>query len=306
MHRHGILLLQAVGEGAGFRILGVGAVEHHDEGLAQRLQLAHGALLRRFVGLAGQLYDAAVGGHNHADGGVLRDHLARAHLGGLLEGNVVLKPGRAHHALVFALLGPQRAGHQVAHAVHQPHAGAGRVLQPQLHRLVGHELRLGRHHGLARAALGQFIPGALAAVFILHVRQHHQLHEPLDEARLARADRADDADVDVAVTSARDIPVDRILIHGTRLPMLLHINLMTPVPRLCSRAHLHFPAERSIIIASNCIGGTHEGKRQTQGRFPEPSASEERRTISDLVHLRGADDRLRGLHDRLAGAQNAH
>ena len=217
-HRHRVLLFQALAQAAGFRVLRVRGVEQHHKGLFQRLQFPDDALLGVQIGGTGNIGDAAVGEHDHADGGVLADDLAGADLRGLFKGDVVVEPGRAHHARLPVLVKAQYAVDEVAHAIHQPHAERGLVAQLYFHSLVGHEFRLRGHDRPARAALGQFVLRPLAAMLAGQVRKHKQLHEALDERRLAGAHGADDAQVDISLASTGDVPIQCALIHGTRLP----------------------------------------------------------------------------------------
>ena len=180
-HRHAVLLFQTLAQAAGVGLLRVRGVEQHHEGLFQRLQFPDDALLGLEVGGAGDVGDAAVGEYHHADGGMLADDLAGADLRRLLKGDVVVEPGRAHHARLPVLVKAQYAVDEIAHAVHQPHAEVGLVAQLYLHGLVGHEFRLGGHDRPARAALGQFVLRPLAAMLAGQVRKHKQLHEALDE-----------------------------------------------------------------------------------------------------------------------------
>ena len=148
---------------------------------------------------------------------MLPDNPPGSHLSRLFKGDIVVIPGGAHHARILPFAEPQHTGNEIAHAIHQPDPCPGRVLQTHLHRFVGHEFGLGGHDGASRAALGNFIHGPGTAVIVLHAGKHKQFHEPLDKRRFAGAHRANDAHIYVAAAPARDIPVQCILIHGTRL-----------------------------------------------------------------------------------------
>ena len=87
------------------------------------------------------------------------------------------------------------------------------TFERDLHRLVGDELRLRRHHGLARRRLRHFILGALLVVFVLDIRNHERFHEFLDERRLSRSDRTHDADIDIPAGARRDVFINIGICH---------------------------------------------------------------------------------------------
>ena len=78
-------------------------------------------------------------------------------------------------------------------------------LHGDLHRLLGDKLGLGGHHRPAGAALGQFVPGPLPAVFVGDVGQDHGLHKPLDKGGLPRPGGPHHADVDVPRRALGDV-----------------------------------------------------------------------------------------------------
>ena len=192
---------------------GLGGVEYHQEGLAQLLQLADDPLLRLQVVLPGDVGDGAVGGYHDADGGVLGNDLPGANLGGLGHGDGLGEPGGGHHPGGVVLQGAHRTGHQVAHAVDEPHLEGGPAVHGDLHRLLGDEFGLGGHDGAARAALGQFILGPLPAVDVLDARDDHGLHEPLNERGFSSPHRPHHADIDISLGSQGDILIELALFH---------------------------------------------------------------------------------------------
>ena len=194
---HVVFLLQFRPQGLGLRTLRPGGIQHQDEGLAQGLQLPHGALLRGDVSLSGDLRDAAVGGHDDADGGVLRDHLPRAGLRRLRHGDLVVEPVGGHHPGRALLLRSGGPFHQISHAVDETDGEPGPA-RGDLHRLLRHEFRFAGHDRPTGAALGQLVSGPLPAVHVLDAGEHQGLHEALDEGGFAGAHRPHHADIDVA------------------------------------------------------------------------------------------------------------
>ncbi len=144
------------------------------------------------------------------------DDFARPQLGRLLERNFLLKPRRAHHARAVLVLVAFRPGHGIAHAVDESARGPGAV-EGNGHRLIGNEPGLGRHDGAAGAALRQLVLGALPIVAVLDAGQNQQIHESFDKRRLARANRADDADVNAAAGSRGDVVKQVELLHAVSL-----------------------------------------------------------------------------------------
>ena len=217
---------ERVAQAQGFLAIGHARVDDDHKGLAQRVQFPHNALFSFRVGRARHFCDGTVGGHDHAQRRVLSDDFARAQFRGLLKGNVVIEPGRAHHAGVLAFVQAQHAADQVAYAVYQAHFDGRLIAQGDFRRLVGHKFGLRRHDGASRAAHGQFIDCAFAAVFALHVREHEQLHKTLDKGGFSGAHGPDYADVYVAVAPKRDIAI-QILVHAAppamRFALLNHM-----------------------------------------------------------------------------------
>ena len=184
---HVVLLRQLGPEGLGPVGVRPGGVEEDEEGLAQLLELGDHPGLRLQVGLPGQVGDGAVGGDHDANGGVLGNDLPGADL----------RLQLAH-----------RPGDQIAHAVDEPDGKGPAPLHGDLHRLLGDKLGLGGHHRPAGAALGQFVPGPLPAVFVGDVGQDHGLHKPLDKGGLPRPGGPHHADVDVPRRALGDVLVN--------------------------------------------------------------------------------------------------
>ena len=192
---------------------GVCAVEHQHEGLAYLAQLAHHALLGGDVALALYAADAAVRGHDDADGAVVGYDAARALLGRAGHGHLLVEPGRGHHALGAVLELPGRAVDHVAHAVYQPHGEAHAAVERDVHRVLRVELRLRGHDGAAGAGLRQFVLGALPGVDVLDVRYDQRLHEALYERALAGAHGSHQTQVDVAAGTGGNVMIYRSVLH---------------------------------------------------------------------------------------------
>ena len=101
-HGHAVFFAERVAQAQGFIAIGHARVDDDHKGLAQRVQFPHNALFGFRVGRARHFCDGTVGGHDHAQRRVLSDDFARAQFRGLLKGDVVIEPGRAHHAGVLA------------------------------------------------------------------------------------------------------------------------------------------------------------------------------------------------------------
>ena len=227
IHRHAphtVLLLDLGRERRRPRAARLRGVQHHDEGLADLLQLADDALLGLLIVRARDLRDAPVRRHDDADGRVVGDDLARADLRRLGHGDLVVEPRRHDHARREILKLPHRAGHHIAHAVDQPHGKRRAAVQTDLDGLFGDELRLGGHDGAARAALRQLILRAVAAVGIFDMRDDLRLHETLDKRGFSCPNRTDNADIHAA-----SCPGGHVLINGCGS---IHSALL---PRCCSQ-----------------------------------------------------------------------
>ena len=214
-HGHIVPALQFIAQIDGRTRLRMRGIEQHRKRLAQLLQFRNRARLGARIRIARQIQYASVRGHHHADRGMILDHAARAGFRRFIEGNRPIRPRRGHHPRFAVFIRAQRAVHHIAHAIHQPHARAAGIGQRERSRLVRHKANLIRHHHAPVPALRQFIPHSIQIAAAFNAGQNHKLHEPPDEARFARSHRTDDADVNIAIASARYVPIKCILIHGT-------------------------------------------------------------------------------------------
>ena len=203
-----VALFQLSGQRLCLRGVGAGAVEQDDERLAQRFQLLHHPLFGGKVIFPRDLADGSVGGDDDADGGVVPDDFAGSGLGGKVKGDLLVEPRAFDHAGLVVLLVAHSPLHHVTHAVDEPHGEGGAVRQTHLCGLLRYELWLGGHNGAAGAALGQFVPGPLPAVFVGDVGQDHGLHKPLDKGGLPRPGGPHHADVDVPRRALGDVLVN--------------------------------------------------------------------------------------------------
>ena len=71
--------------------------------------------------------------------------------------------------------------YHITHTVNQPHFYFGIFAQPDFCSIFWNKLRLCCHNGFSLGRLWHFIHRTLAAVFILHKRKYHQLHETFDK-----------------------------------------------------------------------------------------------------------------------------
>ena len=134
--------------------------------------------------------------------------LARAQLGRLGHGQLLVRPRRGDHARHAVLRCADRAVDHVADRVDQANRKRRRAVRRDLDGLLGDEFRLGGHDRLARAALRQLVAGALALIKILDVRDDQLLHQALDKGRFARSHRPDHPDVNIAARPAGNVGVD--------------------------------------------------------------------------------------------------
>ena len=193
--------------------IGVGRVEHHQEGLSQLLELGDHPLLRLQIVLPGDVGNGTVCGDHDTDGGMLRNDLACADLRGLGHGDLIVKPGGGYHAGAVVLQGAHRAGNHIAYAVDEADGEGRPVVHGDLNGLLRDEFGLGGHDGAPGAALGQLIPGPLPAVHVVDIGDDHGLHEAFDKGRFSRPHRPHDADIDIPLGTQGNIFIDLALFH---------------------------------------------------------------------------------------------
>ena len=102
---------------------------------------------------------------------------ARAQLRRLLKRDVMVEPGRAHHARRAVLHVADGPRHEIANAVHQAHVAELPLRKLDADGLVGDKARLRRHDRTAGAALRQLVGHAGTDVFIFDVGQHEQVQK---------------------------------------------------------------------------------------------------------------------------------
>ncbi|MNN26305.1 hypothetical protein D3C81_1398060 [compost metagenome] len=129
---------------------------------------------------------------------MLLNYFACANLRRFLKRNRFLKPRCGNHARPVFILVALCAFDGIPYTIDQPdiHFKAFRNLD--LHRVVRHKFRLRCHDCFASCALRQFIHSSYPVCFARNVRQNNRLHEAFDECRFPRANRADDAKINVS------------------------------------------------------------------------------------------------------------
>ena len=128
---------------------------------------------------------------------MLGDDFLGADLRRHVEGDGVLEPRGAHHPGLVFLNVADGAGHDVAHAVDEPHLEGSVLLHLHGGGLLWDELGLGGHDGPARGGLGQLVDGPLPGQALFHVGQDHRVHKLLYEGGFPRAHRAHHPHVDL-------------------------------------------------------------------------------------------------------------
>ena len=193
--------------------VGVGAIEQHHKGLAQRFQLGHHPLLGGEIVFAGDLADGAIRRYHHADGGVVPDDLPGARLSGQVKGDLLIVPRAFHHAGLVVFLVAHGPLYHIAHTIDEPHPALAPTLQRQGHRAFRDELGLRGHDGTPCRRLGQLIPGPEAGSFRPQDRQHQLLHKPLDEGAFAGAHRPHHSDQNIAARPRAHLAADVALLQ---------------------------------------------------------------------------------------------
>ena len=147
---------------------------------------------------------------------MLGDDLLGAYLSRHIKGNFFFKPRGHDHAghLIFNIA--EGARDDVSHTVDEADIKRGVVVEHDLDRLFGDELRFSGHDRLARRRLGQLIGCALLAEGAVYVGNDQGFHKLFNKGGLSRAHGADDSDVDIPVGALGDVLIDTAVFHTIR------------------------------------------------------------------------------------------
>ena len=135
------------------------------------------------------------------------DHFLGADLRRLGKRDLHVGPGCFHQPLRIVLHVARRSFHHEAHAVHQADVHVHLAAERDLRRLLGDEFGLRGGDRLSSGTLWQLILRPHALRLIRHIREHQQIHKPLDKGGFSRPHRADHADVDFSSGSFLNISV---------------------------------------------------------------------------------------------------
>ena len=102
---------------------------------------------------------------------------------------------------------PCGAVDHIADTVDQPHLDVDAVADLDLSRLLRDKFGLCRRDRAPAAALRQFILRASPLMFILDLRQHHQIHKALYKSGFSRPNRSHHSYIDLPASALADIPV---------------------------------------------------------------------------------------------------
>ena len=183
----------------------------------------------------------------------------RADLGRLGERHRLLPPWGGYHARRVVLHAAERAVHQIAHAVHQPHAAGAALGQADLRRLFGDKFRLRRHDRPPGAGLRQLVACPLPLIHIFHTGQHHGLHEPLDQRGLARTHRPDHADIDIAARPRADLMIDLVFHSFPAFQAWIGISSMV-LRTLDTSAAISFAFRMASTVAPQSFATSHSSR----------------------------------------------
>ena len=185
----------------------ISRIQQHNIGFAGFLYGLHALRFRFRIVFPRDIGNRAVRQNHDPDGGMVLDHLACSDLRRPLERNLLLVPRCADHARFAFFLRPDRAGHQKAHAVYEPHAGGHRFVQTDLDRFIRNKLRLCRHDRFARSALRQFVDQAISCRFVFNIRYHQKLGKTFDESGFSGSHGTDHAEIDIPLRPFQHISV---------------------------------------------------------------------------------------------------
>ena len=207
-YRCAVLFGETLCQFPGGRLVGIQTVQQNGKGFSQFLQFGNDALFAGGIFCTGKICDAAVCGHNQADGGVLCNDLARAYLCRHVKRHLLFKPGGMYHTGLVVFDVSQGAGDNVAYAVNHAHPHFSAFSQGEFYGFLRDELRLCGHNGFSAGGLGQFIYGALSSGFALNVRNHQLFHKPFDKRGFSGTNRADHAYINITVCAPCNIRVN--------------------------------------------------------------------------------------------------
>ncbi|MNZ84890.1 hypothetical protein D3C78_1036610 [compost metagenome] len=115
-----------------------------------------------------------------------------------LKRNWLLKPRCRDHSWSILILVAFSAFYSVTHTVYQSNVNLKPFRNLDLDCVVRHELRFSGHNCFACCALRKLIHSSYPICLIRDVRQDNCFHEALDKCRFPRANRADDAKINVS------------------------------------------------------------------------------------------------------------
>ena len=213
-HRHAVFFLQLAPQALCAVAVGCGGVQQNQKRLAQFLQLCNHPFLCLLIIFPRQLGHAPVRCHYHPYGGMVGNDLFRPQLRRFAKGHRILRPWRMYHSgavPVHVALCPR---HQIPHAVNHPHAHICIVSQGNFHRFIRHKFRLCRHDCPSACRLRQFVLRPLPRVGVCNVRQHQQIHKPLDKGRFPCSHRSHHADINVSARPLRNVLINIECFHA--------------------------------------------------------------------------------------------
>ena len=243
----------------------IAGVQQHHKGLSDLLQFPDHPFLCFFVILPWNIRHRTVRGNDNAHSRVIGNHLLRADLCRLCHGDLVIVPGRHHHAGRQILKLPHSAGHHISHTVNKPNGEADAFLQLYLHSFLRYKLRFGGHNGTSRTALGQFILCPVASIYVVDMGDHLRFHKTLDKGGLPCSDRSHHADIHTVLRPCRHVLIDTCgSIHSTFLRCCFYCITMWSCRSICK---ISVPFFRMQLNISVCFWGqTVERRRQGTAR----------------------------------------
>ena len=144
---------------------------------------------------------------------MLRDHLLCPDLCRHIERNRLLIPGRHHHPGLIVFYVAQGAGDNVTDTVDQSDREGRTIINLDIDSLLRNKFRLGCHNGAACRRLRHFVDSPAAPVLFLHVRQNNGVHKLLNKGGFSCPNRPYYTDIDIAVGTFRNIPVNAAIFH---------------------------------------------------------------------------------------------
>ena len=131
----------------------------------------------------------------------------------------MVKPGCLHHPLIPIFHVAVHSVDQISDTINQLHLCSHIILQLKAYGLSWNKLRFRGHDRFPLSRLRQFIHSPLFCRRILHLRQHHHIHEPFDKRRLAGTHRSNHTKVDISTGSGSNILINIRICHSSH-PLL--------------------------------------------------------------------------------------